>query len=77
MADVSIIDQVYAEARDDLNRLLPPARQALAKSGTELAAVELASGLIRQPEWTRIMLASVLGAALVRLAAQDHAEGER
>jgi hypothetical protein len=40
-------------------------------------ATELTKGLIRQTAWGRIELASVLGEALVRLAAESTKEGER
>lgn len=69
MADIeSVVASVEAEARADLERLLPAARESVEKYGPVRAAVELTSGLLERPEWTRMMVASVLGVALVQLA---------
>lgn len=75
-AAVAAIDQVYAEARNDLDRLIGYSRPAVAKYGTEEAAVALTSGLLAQPSWDRMLLASVLGVALVRLAGRGEPNSE-
>jgi len=58
------------EARDDLNRrLMPTTRAMMARHhDADVTMTELAKGLMRQTTWDRPMLASVLVAALVRIA---------
>lgn len=61
------VDQVHAESRDDLEKLLPVAQKLVTEYGPVRGAVELTTGLLMQPSWTRMELASVVGVALVRL----------
>lgn len=62
------IEVVYADARDDLDTLVDAARRMLGTGGPAKAAVSMTTGLLQQAEWDRILLASVVGAAVVRLA---------
>jgi hypothetical protein len=79
VADDEAMRRAATEARDDLDRrLLPTARAMLRRhNDRDRTATELTKGLIRQTAWGRIELASVLGEALVRLAAESTKEGER
>jgi hypothetical protein len=65
-----------AEARDDLDRRLMPTARAMLRrdKDSDKTAAALTTGLLRQAAWDRTLLASVLGAALVRLAERDLAE---
>jgi hypothetical protein len=67
-ANQATIDEVHAEARDDLDKLLPVARRHIEEYGPINGAVHLTTGILVQPEWDRVLIASVLGVALVRLA---------
>jgi hypothetical protein len=66
----SVVDQVHAEARDDYDRLLRAARQFLDGAGGSKvdASVAFTSMMLAQPGWDRMMIASVLGVALMELA---------
>lgn len=57
------------EAADDLDALVAAARAAVVRvSDRERRAAELTGTLLANLPWDRVMLASVLGVALVRLA---------
>jgi hypothetical protein len=73
-----LMRRAAAEARDDLDKFLMPTARAMTRQhqDADLTATELARGLLRQTTWDRPMLASVLGAALVRLAERDLAARE-
>lgn len=73
MPEIDVIAAVEREAREDLGRLIPAARKAIQEHGPVRAAVELTSGLLEQPSWTRMMVASVLGVALAELAQRPEA----
>jgi hypothetical protein len=66
----SAVDQVHAEARDDYDRLLPAARRFLESAGGSKvdASVAFTSMMLANPAWDRMMIASVLGIALMELA---------
>jgi hypothetical protein len=69
-----VIVAVYGEARDDLHRLMSPAREAVAQYGQIRGSVELTSALLRDPSWDRMMVASVLGVALAKLVVAEGRE---
>lgn len=69
--DEGTIDRVHAEARDDLDRMLAHALPVVAKLGPARAAVDITSGLLAEETWTRMLLASVVGVALVRLVEHE------
>jgi hypothetical protein len=65
----------YAEAVDDLARLLTAAAKAVPKLGPADAALDLTRGLLNEPRWGRLELASVLGVALERIHIHERAYG--
>lgn len=68
MSNPDVLAAVHDEARADLDRLVSYATKKLAEIGADQAAAEMTQGLLAQPSWDRMMIATVLGAALVRLA---------
>jgi hypothetical protein len=66
----SAVDQVHAEARDDYDRLLSAARSFLsgARGSKVDASVAFTSMMLANPDWDRMMIASVLGVALMEIA---------
>jgi hypothetical protein len=61
--DIALMDQALAEAREDLLRLVGHLRQCTDDRARSTSG--LVQGLLDHPEWDRLMLASVLGAAVV------------
>lgn len=65
------------EASSDLDQLLAAARVGIVRvPDPERRAAELTTSLLANLPWDRVMLASVLGVALVRLADVAEAEAE-
>lgn len=72
-ADLALMDQARAEARDDLARLRA-AYAGKASSRDESAALTwLVQGMLDGPSWGRLELVTVLGEALAELARRDAA----
>ena len=67
-AHLVLRDQALAETRDDLNKLLDAARKYLADTEPDEVISDMVQGLLDQPAWDRLELASVLGMAVVDLA---------
>lgn len=70
------LDQARSEARDDLDRLLTHFDAERAAAGEPAAVAEVVQGLIDEPMWDRMLMASVLGEALARLVDQPTATRE-
>jgi hypothetical protein len=74
--DPDVIAGVHKEAHDDLVRLMPAAHRALEQHGAVRGAVELTSEMLAMPSWTRVMVASVLGVALIQIAQAEGSSDE-
>lgn len=66
--DPSHMAAALAEARADLTRLVDHARPRVARDGADIATSQLVQGLLDSPDWDRLELASVLGAAVAAIA---------
>jgi len=67
-AHIALRDAALAETRDDLKKLTDAARHYLIDTEPDQVISDMVQGLLDQPLWDRLELASVLGMAVVRLA---------
>jgi len=70
-AQVALLDEARAEARDDLNNCLDAFREQFDSHGEDWAVTWFVQGLLDEASWDRLNLVTALGEAVARLVAKE------